>query len=396
MKEKSITQIILHILILFSLQFFQWNVIRGDNFKYVHFFLFSLILVISISFYLKNNVGLTFAVKLLLFSELISIFVNYFTWGQSLFDSLLVVLPVFTTIYAFFFFVKYRISPKQIEKIIVFYGFVYLTLYIFQLINSDSVYFGWANNFQIEGNLIRIIFPGYGIFYLTILIALSKFRGKIKDNKKWFILIVLGFIVPILQITRQQILAISLIYLIHFIRNQNWKSKIFGVSLLAVSFYSFSNSEIANKIGEYNKRDVELGVEYVRIQAMNYFLNDFSPSYSNVIFGNGKPRNNSIYGKVVFDLEKNEGYYISDVGLVGVYTMFGVFSVISYLIIWYKSFTVKIPDGYQYIKYYLWMLLITSLTSDFVFSDNSLISNIMVIYLLHYFALKNTNKSPYF
>jgi hypothetical protein len=84
---------------------------------------------------------------------------------------------------------------------------------------------------------------------------------------------------------------------------------------------------------------------------------------------------------------------LSDIGIISFYALFGVFGVIAYIIIWIKSFTLKIPDQYRYAKYYLWFLLITCLTSDYTYSINSLIANVFALYIFHVTFEKKSYKN---
>ena len=88
----------------------------------------------------------------------------------------------------------------------------------------------------------------------------------------------------------------------------------------------------------------------------------------------------SNYGTFVQDLER-EGIYMGDVGIIGIYAMFGILPIIAYILIWIKSFTLQLPKEYYYAKYYLWLLLITSLTSDSVYHYNFLISSVFALYI---------------
>ncbi|MEJ0106418.1 MAG: hypothetical protein WDO19_29450 [Bacteroidota bacterium] len=109
-------------------------------------------------------------------------------------------------------------------------------------------------------------------------------------------------------------------------------------------------------------------------------MKNFSPSTINMILGNGAP-----YGDQS-DLSKKEkylqtlGYYLTDVGIIAVYVMFGIIAVVGFLLIFIKSFTLPLPPRYQYLKYYIWMLLFTSLTSDCLYGDKCLITNVFALY----------------
>jgi hypothetical protein len=74
---------------------------------------------------------------------------------------------------------------------------------------------------------------------------------------------------------------------------------------------------------------------------------------------------------------------LSDVGIIAVYAMFGIFSIIGFVIIWIKSFIIPLPAEYQYAKYYLWYILFTSFTWYSVYHYHYLISTVFALYLFH-------------
>ena len=88
----------------------------------------------------------------------------------------------------------------------------------------------------------------------------------------------------------------------------------------------------------------------------------------------------SDYGKFVMDLYQ-EDFYLSDVGIICRVCHVGIFAVFAYIMIWIRSFTLTLPEEYYYLKYYLWFLLITSLTSETVYPYGYLISTVFALYI---------------
>lgn len=133
---------------------------------------------------------------------------------------------------------------------------------------------------------------------------------------------------------------------------------------------------------EVGQRDAELGSNYIRVLAGEYFIKDFSPNNWSYIFGNGAPNwGVSSYGQFVESLAMEKDYFMSDVGIIAVYAMFGVFAILGFLLIWYKSFTIKVPAKYAYVKYYLWYILFTSVTWYSVYHYHYLVATIFAIYI---------------
>ena len=170
----------------------------------------------------------------------------------------------------------------------------------------------------------------------------------------------------------------------HFLKDQKLYKKLIVIgSVVGIIFYIFqSNNPIVEGLINTQNQTKEEGLDYVRVRAGTFFLTDFSYSNINRIFGNGVPYGEtSIYNRYYSSYINNYGYWLSDVGLIAVYAMFGVFAVLGYLLIWVKSFIIKVPKKYFYLKYYLWLLLFTCLTSDSIYGASDLITTVFVIYI---------------
>lgn len=301
-----------------------------------------------------------------------------YSWEQNLFDSFYATTPFFT-LFLFFSLLDSNFPIQRIEKIFVGFGIMYIGLFIFQFLNPNYVYFG---NPYVNDNLgiNRIVFPGGGLFIITTFYALIRFSDKTKNNNNnflWLIFFIICGIVILLQVTRQMILAYLLISVYHFSRHLKLKQKILvSVSMiLIISLIYFYNDELKIQITDvsYNlvsktESNFSSGIEeYVRYVSASFFIKDFSPNLISRIFGNGVPRYGvSDYGSY-YEYLNTKFYYMGDVGIIGFYAMFGLIGVISILLIFYKSFTIRLPERFYYVKYYIWYLLITSLTSDAIF-----------------------------
>jgi hypothetical protein len=244
------------------------------------------------------------------------------------------------------------------------------------------VYFGQAGEFKEDRGVIRVNFPGGGVFFLSCFTAINKVTGTAKHKLLWLAFALTGIVVVVLQVTRQAILVMLLVYMIHFLRNIKLPYKIATVILFIAGSYAFLNSgtSISKGLAEQQKVDASYGSDYIRILETDYFLTQFTPNTISKIFGNGFYNDTSNYGKALASLLDNYGYYLSDIGLVEVYITFGVFALLGFVILLYKSIKIPLPPQYQYLKYYIWMIMLTSLTSDFLISYYYLVTTTLVLY----------------
>lgn len=381
---KKLERIFIFILVVISFNFFEARVFDNNtNVLYARYLIMVIAIILSFPYLLNKISGFVFPIQMIFASILFSVIMANFSWGQSLFSSFLATIPFMLWIFFFYLYGK-QIPIDFIEKIIIIYGCTFIILYLYQFMHSQTPLFGSQDEFTEDRGVIRIIFPGGGALYLVSFLAITKFTTEKNKKILWFLLAAFGLTCTIMQVTRQSIFALTLIYFYHFIKELNIIQKIIYISVFigVILAISFSNNPIVKGIDEAQKSTVEEGKSNIRIIAATYFMEDFSPNKISQIFGNGVPYAlESYYALFVAKLKEEDGYYFSDVGVIGMYAMFGVFSILGLILIWFKSFKLKIPKKYYYAKYYLWYLLITSLTSNSVYSTDYLIPTVFALYI---------------
>ena len=368
------------------IKLFDARFINESVLNYLLFFTLIVVVAMSLPYIIVKNRGFVFPIQLLIASILFSIVMSNLYWDQDILDSLIVTAP-FLIFMLFFYLKRIRFPVEVLERIIIIYGVLYILLYFFQFAQGPAVYFGkplWGDEFQEIRGVTRIIFPGGGIFVLMTFVALNKFTSEKKYRGLWLLLIILGLIIPLMQVTRQFILGIFLIYLYHVIRNFTISQKTLIFGALIVLFFSlqYIHHPIIDGLLESTQTDIRSGGNYIRVLAGEYFLTDFSPNTITQIFGNGVPYfGESNYAFFVTELGETHEFFLSDVGIIAVYAMFGVPAIIGFIIIWVKSFTIPLPKEYQYLKYYLWLVLFTSLTWYSTYHYHYLLVTVFVLYM---------------
>lgn len=383
---KRIQVLFVFLFILIYLRFFDAMFLDKSVVNYLVFIAILGSILVSIPFVMPKGKGFVLPVQLMVFSTVISMVMANITWDQSFKNSIIETIPYMVWIF-FFYLIHIKIPVKTIEKIIMVFGVIYAILYFYQLAQSPTVIFGKplrGNEFELQRGMMRIIFPGAGIFILAVFISINKLTSRVRGKWFWFSFSLLGIIIPIMQVTRQFIAGILLIYLFHFLKGQPfYKKAIILAFCISMGFFIVnSGTQIFKGLNEALKEDVKEGWGNVRVQAGTYFLTEFSPDNATRVLGNGVPNwGESSYGIFVENMEKEYGYFMSDVGIIGIYAMFGVLAVIGYILIWIKSFTIPLPKENYYLKYYLWYLLFTSLTWFTVSHYHYLISTVLVLYM---------------
>lgn len=374
--------IFIFMLVLFSLNYFSAKIASGGALKNISYAFMLGTILFSLPHFFRKASGFVLPVQIISFSVVFSILMAYISWGQQLSYSVSTI--PYLIWFSFFFLLHKKYPIELIERVIMIFGVAYIVLYLFQFLHSDTVYFGFREEFVEDRGIVRILFPGAGVFFLAFFIAINKSLEK--NAYKWFYIgfVLMGVGVTLLQVTRQSIGLVAVILLFHYGRKASMAMKVGVVALFVVGIIYLQGSDIYKGLAETQKETVSEGDKYIRVIAGEYFINDFSPNIMSRIFGNGLPNNTSSYGAFTTYLEDVYGFYLSDVGIIGVYVMFGIFAVLSYLYIFYKSFRMRVPEKYYYLKYYTCLLLVTSLTSDAVYSINFMITNVFVLYIFQY------------
>ena len=379
--KKHFQIIFLFLLIVISFNFFEAALFREGVAKYIQFGYILIAIIISLPYAFPKWEGFVVPVQLIFGAVTLSILMAYISWGQGFTDSLKATVPLMLWIF-FFYLIKTKIPASTLEKIIIIYGGIYVLLYLYQFAESGTVLFGWQEEFSTDRGITRVILPGGGVFILAAFMALNKSTSQSHNRAFWIFFAALGIVIPVMQVTRQFIAATVFLYLVHLLR----KTDIVKKTIMLVSFavliivVSNINHPIVKGLKDVQKQTYAQGKEYIRVKAGTYYLIDFSPNLLSRVLGNGVPYGDkSEYGKHELKIRNEKLYYLSDIGLIAVYAMFGIIAVIGLILIWIKSFIIPLPAKYMYVKYYLWFLLITSLTSHTVYHNSFIITTIMAL-----------------
>lgn len=388
---------IIFIVILISLKFFEVRFL-GDIIGIKLPFLFVFVLVfISLKYFFACKGSFVLPVQLLTFSMLFSVVSAYLVWNQSIMDSLVRTIPL-TVVPVFFMLHIFKFPLKILENVILAFGYIYFVLSIFQLLNPEIAYFGYAlvdetGGYRESRGVTRVIFPGGGIFWLACFISLSKLISNHGNKYIMIPLAIYGLIVPVLQATRQLIAFVVVLYFLHFGFQLSLAKKIIISVFIVVSaiYIGTLNLSVFQGIYQQSIDTKSEGTKYIRFITGEYYLTEFSETIYSKIFGNGVPNEKSTYGTVTYRLI-DKGIYLEDVGIIGLYSQAGIFAIIAWIIIWYKTITVTIPKEYYYCKYYLWMILFTSLTSGSIYTVSYAISTALVLFIFNQVELNKKNQ----
>ncbi|MCD7972282.1 MAG: hypothetical protein LUG18_06395 [Candidatus Azobacteroides sp.] len=371
----------LFILIIIFINFFDFHPLL-DVFSKI-----KLVITLPLFLYCFNTIftykgTFSLPVKLIIFSILFSAVTAKFAWSQP-FSASFREIPHYLGYLLYFFLIKKDTSIRKVEKVMLTFTTLYVVLYLYQFVTHENIVFGVWENADVVRGIIRIIFSGEGFLFFGIAYFFHKILRK-ENTRLSFIFLVILLVIMFMQVTRQYILAVGIMILLGLLRKSKLYMKILAVLFvfIAANIYQYSTNPLIEGIRESQSQNMEEKEDYIRIIAANYFLFEMAPNKLATVFGNGIPNHQTSYGREYYgNLTEEEGFYFVDLGLIGGYSLFGILFVIGYIIIGYRTFKYPPGDSGEYLRYYILMIFVMSLTSASVLGHGFVVPTAIVLYL---------------
>ncbi|MBS1662898.1 MAG: hypothetical protein JST68_17770 [Bacteroidetes bacterium] len=398
----TIRNIYVFLLLGMVFNFFSPKVLEGSGFSVLRYAYVLSAIVISLPYLFRKQEGLAAIIKWLFFFQMLAVLVSYYSWDQGILQGLQA--SIYLSLWPFLLYLQAKRYPlENIERIVLAYGVLYILLFTYQYFHSDTPFFGSDDEFREERGVTRIMFDGGGTLFLSAFICVNKLTEKVRFKLLYGLFVLAALTITVLQVTRQNIIVLLFFCVLHLLRKVSLFKKVLVMGAVGAAIVLFLNSgsEISEGLITSQEETVSAGENYSRVLSGSYFLNEFSPNWLSRIFGNGAPYKSSTdasaYGDAIYGLKESNSYYLSDVGIIGFYVMFGIFAVAAYLLLFVKGLRVDVPERYQYLKYYVWYILLTSLTSDGVYGTSFLLTNVFAFYglQLYYRHKPATVKAAY-
>lgn len=372
------------IMLLISAEFFQITYIP-KNLRLLLLFACVVFIIISVIIWaiydhkqgFKRNFNLE--VILFLLSSVFAMIGAKIGHGQVLFLSAWV--QIYMYFYFFYFFLHIvKLRPHELERILIIVAITWLAVYFIQYI----VYPRLITDARVgaERGTVRIFLPGGAFAKLIFFYFLQKLFQT--NNYRYAIYCIAYLVVPILQGTRNAIATILFGVLIVILFSKYVKSRI--VVIILACFAAFLFFIIFQDI-IYNLVDVssnQMGKEEddIRERSATFYLTEFYPNKINYIIGNGAGHMKSPYGLKLMYFQISHGFYLSDLGILNGYIKFGVLYVIAMLLIIRKILVLKIAPRYNYIRFWVVLLIIQSILGYPFMSPFSIATILSVLYII--------------
>jgi len=318
-------------------------------------------------------------VLFLLFAILFSAFSATFFWSQNIIKSLMA-LPLYLSYLLFFLLLVWKVGSSDIERIIIVLGIVYIVVYTITFLAFPRPVFGNIEGFSTDRGFQRVMLEGRGFLFLFSFYSLNRFYNNGKPL--WLIIFIITAISVFMLLTRTLIAGSLVLWTLYILRKSRYINKIIALFFIVGIVFLISQMGFSKLLFSQTQSQTENLQDYIRIKAVTFYLNDFSPNIIAKVVGNGEPYKETGYAEYVNFLEKGMGLYASDIGYIGLYSKFGLLSIIVYILLLIRTIRTEVPEEFMYAKYFLYFVFLISIIIDAPFSTSFITPIILALYLL--------------
>lgn len=275
-----------------------------------------------------------------------------------------------------------RIQPsiESVKKAITWATVVYIFLLFVSLVlpllfvgfapeESSSEIFGYA--FLARGN---------GMLWLYLFCFLLDDLSN-KFSKKQLVMLCIFMVTVIVAQNRQTIIYVFCILVIFsFNKAKHRTTKVFLILFFVMAvLYNF---DIINSLYLETLNDTK--IEAGRAVSLPYFLFEHNENFIIDIIGNGMDSKKSAYGQYMTDLGKDSAIWAGDLGIVGVWSVYGILPVVAILLL-----TVKVLKAHKYMPRYVIYIALATFLCPYLLSFTG--ANVYWwAFLLYFYAYYNT------
>ncbi|OQX72524.1 MAG: hypothetical protein B6D61_13615 [Bacteroidetes bacterium 4484_249] len=327
----------------------------------------------------KFPMNFTVGVSFIILSAIISMLGAYFGHQQGFLLSLWVQSPMY--LYFFYFFLHTtRIKPDELERLIIIMAVLWMIFYFIQYLIYPKIIFDVR--VQEARGTIRVFLPGGAFAVLMYFYFLQSF---FRTNNLLHVGFCFGFLViTLISGTRSAILPVVFVTLLNLIFSKRVKSKfmITFFMLLGVVIVFFIFQDLIIGLIKLSETQASQEGEDIRMRSARFYLTEFYPNFVNYIIGNGSSHMANAYGMKVMYYQTVFGYYLSDLGMLGVYVRLGVLYIIGVFLIFRKIFITPYDSRYTYFKYATIMLIWNEIGGGAFAKPTSFIVTLAMLYII--------------
>lgn len=393
-------KILLFILILTTTHFWGLTIINEQICKFINYIV--MFYYIAVAYNTKNynnsiiyidKFSIRTPIKLLLCSFVISIFMSYILWNQSLIDGIITTLPYF--LYGFILvFKKNKLSSDTIGEVLFYCLCISILVRIVNYITYPNVIFGAADLNEVRGG-IRMTAPGIQFIVLGFFFYINKYL----ITRERIILLYIGIclIFILLSLTRQVIFFSFVLGILMLLTQKNIKHKFSKIIISGCILFFILNSSIINNLikatGEQIAKNED--TEDVRLRGYKFYMYELQPNIAAHILGCGRIADEKTeFSHHLNNLIIENRCFIGDVGYAGFYFQYGAIGL--FLLLWIMKMSVQKNNDVRkkYCRYFIIYYAIISISSSPIGYKSEFILLTIILYLIN-IKIDNSKETIY-
>ena len=385
-------KLIIILLILLYIKFFSYtgfdNVLWGRISRILALAL-SIILLFQSAYRPRTFVDKT--VIMLMLVPWLSLIPAYVLHGQGFMDTTMVTMQNLT--YSMYFlFSRPGYRKVNLEKILLIFGIAYCSIYIIQQFTYPTLIFSNSEfGDTSRGSNVRISLFGGEFCIILLFMAYSKVISQHKIIKPLVVFIIAIFTVYLMSVRQIYFTVAISLFLGLFLSKK-------------IKFYQFSIVAIFAAIVYYNFDSwfgafVEMsGKDDWSYEARSMSWAFYGITYNGgkilaILLGNGDPQTGTAYANEISSFQsmygENIGLWREDIGIVGVYSVYGLVYVAVIAYFFYHVFKERKHIDLYLKLFALYMLMEMPAIQYFTGGSGNTAANIVALYLFQASLLKN-------
>lgn len=308
----------------------------------------------------------------------------YLYYNQSFYQSLSV-SSIFFPFFTYLLLVQLKYDKDNVLMVLKLIFWLTLIVFAIDFYTYPNSLFASESGESEARDTLWIRFHGQGV---TIIGALIYLDSYLKTNKIYKVIpFVIAFVfIVFLTGSRTYLFALtaSSLFIIFsdLIYSNSRKNKIYTISSLVGIFFIgiyYLQTYIINLADITVDQFSDISND-IRLECINYYATTFQQGIFTQLFGNGFPHSDSELGIVTANAQAI-GYYESDIGIIGLWSYFGLLSVIAWILIFWKVFNSKYIQQNTIIVAFFIYIFINSILVYTLFDPGYIIAYIYALYL---------------
>lgn len=216
--------------------------------------------------------------------------------------------------------------------------------------------------------------------HLVFLLWLSQLETLVKTRKLNLAILISSIYIFLLQNRSTLIFVVALLIYLISTRQLKFGRRTFSIALVLGIIFSGVITDIS--LGLYEETVSQItSVDYARLLALNYFFSLTDWNLINYCFGFGVPAAGSNYLEILVRAQISHKAYLSDVGLLGSYFIYGIPLILAVYLMIKKALTKGVP---LFCRWFAFFVILVPTIHGYGLWDSSYIILFAVWFFLSY------------